>query len=167
MLAWRSKLKGSIYTLVKRIALRQNLYNVSIILYPYYDCSKLFRQKSLVNLRMKYFTQATYWALLLHLTLLVIWQWVILFLTNLRDIFLDATSTTMIPGTEPTLNLPQKSIILSRWVQLEILFCSLTFLQGIIVPPKYHSQISLCRDKQEKQSFKKWAISFLCSQLCC
>lgn len=164
MLARRSKLKGSIYTFVKRIALRQNWCNVSLILYPYYDCSKLFRQKSLVNLRRKYFTQATYWALLLHLTLLVIWQWVILFLTNLCDIFLDATSTTMIPGTEPTLNLPQKSIILSRWVHLEILFCALTFLQGIIVPPKYHSQINLCK---EKQLFKKWAISFLYFQLCC
>ena len=123
MLAWRGKLKGGLYTLVKRIILRRNWFDVSIKLWPYYDCSKLFLQKTLVNLRKKiekstlsfYTKNFLSTTITPHLTsnLAVCVFWVT-FLNHW--FFLDATRTTLIPGTVPTLNLPQKSIPSSRWV---------------------------------------------------
>ena len=53
MLVWRGNLKGNLYAFVKSIILRRNWYDVSIKLWPYYDCSKLFLQKTLVDLRKK------------------------------------------------------------------------------------------------------------------
>ena len=57
MLAWRDKLKGSLCTFVKNINLGKNWYDTSIKLSPYYDRSKLFWRKTLVNVQNKYFRE--------------------------------------------------------------------------------------------------------------
>ena len=151
MLASRDKLKGSLYTFVKNINLRKNRYDISIKLSPYYDRSKLFWRKTLVNLQKKHFrkkvqifqqqfTEPCYYTL---------------FFSSLPVcVFMSHFISKLIFGNAPTLKLPQKKSLLTKKF-----FCAiiLKILQGIIIAStQYHFQINLCGNKQiKKETVKK------------